>query len=341
MKSFIQNDGLFELEIPISWHYRIENARVHTFENFKKGGSHAFQISLINASDSKIKEKFGKMVSNALLAKFTSKDVYYYQNVKDKGFITKVWFSFLSDNIVTFTYTFRQSEDFLPREYNDVINAIETFELIDADKRKSKLNIYRFTLFLKGIAATNAILDNAVGNKAFIEATCILANQIDALLRTGIVLKEQLISGNSNIDEQWIYQGANDKRKSEKDIYKKAKQLGVITDEIFRRLYDLYEERNRVVHRFIISEITLVIVEQIASRYYVLRQAINQIIYSIEEEQIERQIGMTQKNDAENKFENMDDWVNEKIGTISYFEQKKRRFPPLNKEKSNLIVKKL
>lgn len=323
MKSFVQNDGIFELEIPVSWHYRIDNGKVHTFENYEHGGSHAFQISLIKATDKRIVARFRNMVSDAILVKFQGKDVYCHQDTKDRDYIVKVWFSFLSENIVTFTYTYRQTDNDLPTEYKDVIKAIGTFELIDHDKRKSKLNSYHFIMFLKGIAATNAMLNNAVENKAFIETTCILANQIDALLRTGIVLKEQLINGNSDIDEQWIYQGTNDQRKSEKDIYRKANELGVIDEDIFKQLYDLYKERNRVVHRFIVSEITLLVVERIAYRYYLLREAINRVIYSIEEEQIEKQVGMTQKGNPEDSGESLDDWVDEKIGSIGYFEQKK------------------
>jgi len=325
MKSFIQNDVIFELEIPVSWHYIIDNEKVHTFENYEHGGSHAFQISLIKTTDRRIVARFRNMASDAILMKFQGKVAYCYQDTKNRDFIAKAWFRFLSGNIVIFTYTYRQIDNDLLAEYNDVIKAIETFELIDHDKRKSKLNSYHFIMFLKGIAATSAMLNNAVENKAFIEAICILANQIDALLRTGIVLKEQLINGNSDINEQWIYQGTNDQRKSEKDIYRKAKALGVIDEDIFKQLYDLYEERNRIVHQFIISEIMLLAVERIAYRYYLLREVINQVIYSIEEEQIKKQVGMTQKGNPEDKGESLDDWVDEKIGSIGYFEKKKEK----------------
>jgi len=43
------------------------------------------------------------------------------------------------------------------------------------------------------------ILNNAVEHKAFIEAACILATQVDAFLKIGIVLKSQLINRNNEI----------------------------------------------------------------------------------------------------------------------------------------------
>ena len=120
---------------------------------------------------------------------------------------------------------------------------------------------HRFGAFLQGMSAINLLVKKAIENKAFFKATCLFGNQIDSLLRIGIILKQQIIDKNDVIGREWIYQSQNDKKKSEKDVYKKALAFGVITDYLYNDLFELYEDRNRVIHRFIISEITLAAVE--------------------------------------------------------------------------------
>lgn len=57
----------------------------------------------------------------------------------------------------------------------------------------------------------------------------------------------------------------------------------MITDDLYNNgLYELYEDRNRVTHRFSISEITLAEVERIAYDYYFLREEIKIIVDNLE-----------------------------------------------------------
>jgi hypothetical protein len=204
-----------------------------------------------------------------------------------------------------------------------VQSIIESFKLIAESNSETELKFYRFKLFLHGIDATMTILNNAVEHKAFIEATCIIANQIDALLRIGIILKQQIINRNSEIETEWIYQGLRDKKKSEKDVYNKSKMLNVIDDNIYRELHSLYEDRNRVIHRFIISEITLAEVEEIAYFYYKQQEKIYQIIFNLESEQIKLNIGMTRTGSGSVEENNeVRDHINGKLGKLSYFDNK-------------------
>jgi len=178
-------------------------------------------------------------------------------------------------------------------------------------------------MFLKGTAATTYMVNNAVGNKAFIEATCLFANQIDALLRTGIILQKQLLQNSSDIERKWIYQSTDDKIMSEKSIYSEAKDLGVIDVDIYDRLIKLYEDRNRVVHRFIISEITLADVEEIAYQYYLMQQTVNGIIHGIETKQIESGVGMTRaRSPANTPHSEFEKFIEGKFGKVEYFENR-------------------
>ena len=201
-----------------------------------------------------------------------------------------------------------------------ILQVISSFRILTEEFRDRELNSYRFEMFLQGIGATNMILKRAFDNKAFIEATCLLSNQIDSILRIAIVLKLQLLNRNDIIEKEWIYQGKNDKKKSEKDVYKRSKELAIIDEGVFNELLVLYEDRNRVIHRFIISEITLVEVESISHQYYIIRERIKGIVDDLESEQIKLGIGMvtSDENDPGNKTSHLQDYLG-KIGSLNYF----------------------
>lgn len=147
--------------------------------------------------------------------------------------------------------------------------------------------------FLRGVAASNEILQNAWKNGAFIECVCLESNQIDALLRIGLILKEQLKNENSEVNEKYLFQGESDSPISEKQIFQLAKEKGIIDEEIRVKLYSLYSRRNKVIHRYIISEITTRQVSEIALEYSKQKEGINAIIEKLEILQIELGIGMT------------------------------------------------
>jgi hypothetical protein len=328
MKRFIDEKGTFEIKVPATWKYSIKNEKVHTFQEYEIWKSDAFQLS-INPLDSEDKKRnFENITKSLIVEKIGELDFYKLPDNGDDEFTTKTWIRQFGDKMVTFTLTHPNNPDkeLDSRSIEDKIEIVHSilkeFKLIAPEKSSQIINSYRFDMFLQGVGATGLILSKAVENKAFIEATCVLASQIDALLRVGIILKNQINNNNSEIETEWIYQGLNDKKKSEKDIYKKAKELGIIDQSIFDELYRLYDDRNRVIHRFIISEITLAEVEEIAYKYYQKQQEINKVIYNLESEQIKLNVGMTRAdNDGQSKDNHLD-YIKGKIGKQDYFDKK-------------------
>lgn len=328
MKRFIDDNGLYEINIPITWKYELLNDKIHTFKDYEKWKPDTFQVSINKFDNEKQKADFLKKFKNH--PKVVFKDVEFIQlpEITDRIFTTKGWFKIFTNEIVGFSYTYQIETDpdlddrTIEQKLDTVHQILSTFQLIDLCDQISKLNTYRFEIFLQGIGATSALLNKAIGNKAFIEATCLFASQIDALLRIGIVLQLQINNNNIDIDTEWIYQGSNDRKKSEKDIYKKACDIGIISRHQLDDLYRLYDDRNRVVHRFIISEITLAEIEDISYDYYQKQQEINGIIKNIENEQIRLNIGITKigENDA---CENNVNYIEGKIGKQDYFDKKK------------------
>jgi len=326
MKIFVDDSGTFEIRVPETWKYNLQNEKVHTFQEYEIWKPDAFQISIQKPDEDAIK-RFELLTQNLESTDINGKRYFNLPESGDDGFTTKSWMSIIEGRIVLFTLTHSINHDkdledkTLEEKLEQVKEIISSFKIIEAEQRDSRLNSYRFEMFLQGVGATAYMLNKAIENHAFIEATCLLASQIDGLLRIGIVLQKQIENNNSVIEKEWIYQGKNDKKKSEKDIYKKAKEIGILDKDTFKELYRLYDDRNRVIHRFIISEITLAEVENIAYHYYQLQQKINSIIYNIESKQIETGIGMTKRGN--HNTENYIDFIRGKIGKQNYFEKKK------------------
>lgn len=321
MKKFIDNEGLFEIKVPSNWVYSLNAGKVHTFTECESSTFEILQISFMDFYEKDKKYDFEKL-NGITIGKYL---FYCSPDIEDEESIFKSWISCIDSKLVRFTLTVSKNinEILLSQKTKVVHNVIEEFKFIEESERVSKVNSYRFSMFIKGVAAASLILRKAVRNGSFIEATCLITNNIDALLRTGIVLKQQIILSNSVIDNEWIYQGPNDKRKTEKDIYKKSKEMGIIDEKISNELDNLYNYRNKIVHRFIISEITVAEIEKTVYGYYALQKRINEIIFNIESQQIKLNVGMTKlssKNSDE--MNELISFAQGKICKIDYFEEK-------------------
>lgn len=330
-KRFIDDNAIFEMQIPITWKYSLVDGHVHTFEGFKLTSFDCVQLSISKIKSQEEKKEWVHLLGYLPPKIINELDFREHPDEEHEGglYITKAWTTIIGDDILLFSLTYYNEPGEEPNKpLNDdelemIYAAMGSIQLIYEDERERLLNSYRFEMFLQGIGATNIILRKAIENKAFIEATCILANQIDSQLRIAIVLKRQLINNNDKIEVEWIYQGLSDKKKSEKDIYKKAKELNILDDVLYDELFRLYEDRNRVIHRFVISEITLAEVETISYKYYEVREKIKFIVDNIESEQIRLNVGMvtTDEEDPGNKSHHLHSTMG-KIGKLDYYDEK-------------------
>jgi len=150
-----------------------------------------------------------------------------------------------------------------------------------------------FTAFLAGFAAARELHARAGNAGAFVECVCLGASLADALLRVGLVLKSQLDNRTTDIPLELVYQGPSDRPVSERDIYKRAHSQQVIDDSIFEQLQTLYDDRNRVIHRYIISRIATSDVLDIAIQYERMVQKLSKRVHTIEARQIEEGVGIT------------------------------------------------
>jgi uncharacterized protein YutE (UPF0331/DUF86 family) len=147
--------------------------------------------------------------------------------------------------------------------------------------------------FMAGFAAATQLLKRAGDNGYLFEYVCLATAVIDAALRIGLILKNQLKTKSKDIINQLIFQKDEDKIVFEREIYKRALKEGIITKNLFDKLEALYIKRNKIIHRYIISELTTKEVLEIGIEYGRIIPEISDRIEELEDKQIELGIGMT------------------------------------------------
>lgn len=157
--------------------------------------------------------------------------------------------------------------------------------------------------FMNGYSAAVDLMSRAAKNGFSIEYICLSAIVIDCALRMALILKNQLEKQSNDIMNNLLFQSNEDKIVSEREIYKRSLDKNIISSDLFNQLESLYKMRNKVVHRYIISNITTDKVYNIAMQYEKIVPFIAQVTRELEEKQITLGIGMTIKgSDVPEKF---------------------------------------
>lgn len=197
------------------------------------------------------------------------------------------------------------------QELTEVRSALSTIKYIKPAFRGKVLSVRRYNLFMASMAATIDLKNKAMKNGSFIELVVLTANRIDGELRLALILDDQLVNKHDDIDVTILYQGEQDKAVMERQIYKMALDKNIIEQDVFDELEVLYKERNRVVHRYIITDIRTQQVLQIAFKYYQLEEKVNRIVNNLEQKQFELQVGIHASSTAPGSM--VDDDFLEKI----------------------------
>ena len=196
--------------------------------------------------------------------------------------------------------------------------ALDSFRVIPQSDRELAKNLDKHDNFLASLAASYDLLNNALETESYIEMIVILANQIDAFLRSSIILKEQLENQTNDIEVKYIFQANNEWGINERKIYKKAHELKILDDKTLNELNDLYDLRNRVIHRYIISFIKTRDIIKIAYDYLVINEKVRLILKEYEEMQYGKGFGVYgrgySRNDEfdETEYKRAYSWANDK-----------------------------
>lgn len=172
------------------------------------------------------------------------------------------------------------------------------YEVDKAEHLKEELADRPMANFTRAFLSTKILLERATKAGSLLELLVMNAALLDGTLRLGIILAIQLRERNDNVNQDLIFQGGK-KHISEREIYRMAKDEGILTEDDFTEINALYDFRNMAIHRFFISGIEYNEINPVLKRYEAILDQIRAPIHAMEERQVKEGIGMTKKEHLE------------------------------------------
>jgi len=293
MKDWTEPNGRFIINIPIEWQYRnsaienVEEKSPYSFESYEDSLG-CFQLSCYP-----LKEK--DINTNIPIQKNNSKIKWLKSRMDDKEFDVFLFHALVDDLfcMAKYIYSSENRGDLrIIEQVNKVKLVLDSFRVIPQSERKWAINLSKHDNFLASLAASYDLVKNAYDSNSYIELIVILANQIDAFLRSALILKRQLEKKTNEIEIKYIFQGEEEKGIMERDIFKEAYSQEIIDQETYKELNDLYNLRNRVIHRYIISFLKTRDILKTAYKYAKLSEKIRLILIPYEEMQFGKGFGV-------------------------------------------------
>jgi len=319
MKDWTEPNGNFIVNIPIEWQYKnivydnIEEKLPYSFEPYEETLG-CFQLSCYPLSENGINPNFPIQKNNSKV-KWLASIMY------DKEFDILLFHAQVDDLLCIAKYIYSselRNDKRIQEQIDKVKLSLDSFTVIPQIDRELAKNLDKHDNFLASLAASYDLLNNALDSESYVEVIVILANQIDAFLRSSIILKEQLEKRTDDIEVKYIFQGDDESGINERKIYKKALEVRIIDDEMFKDLNDLYNLRNRVIHRYIISFLKTRDIIKIAYNYLILNEKIRLILKSYEEMQFGKGFGIYGRGySIDDEFDELEykraySWANDK-----------------------------
>ena len=299
-KHWTEPNGILILKIPINWQYRnrilssVEEKSPYSFEAYENSIG-CFQISCYNLAKG--------FNPNYPIQKADSQLVWEESKIEDEKFEIHIWHAQSGDQLCMAKCIYEKSirKKSKTKQYLKVVKqTLQSVRVIPKDDRERAIGLDKFDNFLGSLVTSFDITNKALENYSYIELVAITSNQIDAYLRISIVLMKQLNNNTNDIEVKYLFQGNEDKGIMERKIYKEALTLNIITNEIFEELNKLYDKRNRVIHRYIISYLKTVEITKLAVDYLDVAEKIRLILKKIEDDQMDRKIGIHGKGYSKN-----------------------------------------
>jgi len=293
MKYFTEPTGQFVIKIPVEWQYQNIVAGYKEESPFSfvlydnPEGAGAFQISCFPANDKTPKNNIQPADKDNL--QFLEK------RMDDDECNMHLWFCSVEDHVFMAKYIYGKewkNSELIKEELKKVKHSLSKLVYISEKDRGTVFGLDKYEKFQSALAASFDLKKNAVSSGSMIEFIIVVANQIDAYLRLCIVMKTQLNDMTNSFDFKYFYQGDNDKAIMERKIYKKSHALGILSDEEYDQLENLYKKRNKIVHRYVISELKTKDLAGIAYEYEILSEHIRLIMKELEDVQKEKGIGI-------------------------------------------------
>lgn len=297
MKIFVEPEGKFAIKVPIEWGYKnltfdARKEEPHSFELYENSAGY-FQINCYDRDKGSLPQM---IAANNLTEQKTDEKISFTKRViLSESFDMHIWMALVGNDFFLIKYIYdskKRDSKKIKKELEKVSKILPTVIYLEPEHRKGFLERDRFDKFMSAIAAVIDLRNRAVKNESYIELVILIANHIDALLRLSLILNQQLKNKSGEINTSLLFQGESDKPIIEKKIYKMALEEDIITKEIYEKLFNLYNDRNKVVHRYIITDLQTRNVMQIAIDYSRLQEKIGLIVEKFEQEQFKQKIGI-------------------------------------------------
>lgn len=294
MKTWTEPNGEFTIDIPIEWQYKntvfksSNEKSPYSFELYERPIG-CFQISYGKQSDQ-------NQINNQLpIQKENSQIERIEQKVNWDKLNLLLYSTRINDTIYRASYIYdrkRENMKKLIKEIQKLQISLKSFKIIPVDDKKQVVNINKYKNFHSSLAASYDLLSNAYENESHIELVVIISNQIDAFLRLSIVLSQQIKNKTDDIEVKYLFQDDNEQWIMERKIYIKAHELDIINSKTLEELNNLYDTRNKVIHRYVISYIKTSDIQSLVYKYWILSEEIRLTLQSYEEEQFGKWFGI-------------------------------------------------
>jgi hypothetical protein len=299
MKLYTDYTGKFQMYLPINWEYknpslyrRVQEGTPQAFGMYDKALG-AFQISCKPITDH-IK-KLIKTRKEPLQSSDSEKLQFSEQLISQDKMNVYAFSCAVDDHYFFSTYIVTPTQKTLKiidEELSEVRKVLSSVKFIKPQFRGIIISQRRTDLYMASIATIIELKNKAIEKKSFIEYIVFSANHIDALLRLSIILNNQITKSNKDVDLKLLFQSENDKAIMERTIYKQCLDLHIIDQPLFDELENLYKERNKIIHRYIITDIRTEDIFKIATDYEKTFEKVDNLILRLEAQQVEKKVGI-------------------------------------------------
>jgi hypothetical protein len=268
MKHWTEPNGILLIQIPIDWQYL--NPGLSDYEEESPYGFQLYEdpIGCFQLSCYPLSE-LAPSVAEANphgVKKLSWKE----SRLDDADFCTHIFFGAYHDQALIGKYIYDaalEGDERISEQLKIVKKTLNSVVIVPESDRNLAADLDKFDRFTGSLAASHDLLYSAIDSESFIEIIAIAASQIDAYLRLSLVIAKQLHEKTNDIEARYLFQADGDRGIIERKVFDDALKLNVIDQEEFDDLSALYNLRNRVIHRYIISNIRTRDLVDIAGRY--------------------------------------------------------------------------
>lgn len=287
MKHWTEPNGIFLIQIPIDWQYLnpafewTKEESPYGFQPYEDGVGY-FQIGCypLEQLAPDLAKAHPNGVPKLAWNKKTIDD--------DTAFRGYIYYGALADQALVAKYYYHscfEKDSRIIQEQAISEQAMNSIVIVPIHDRKLASDLDKYDRFAGSLAASYDLLYDAIESKSYIQIIALAANQIDAFLRLSIVLAIQLKALTNEIEIKYLYQGEDDRGIMERKIFDDSLKYGVIDQRVHKELGFLYEFRNRVIHRYIISDLKTRDLINIVERYLELSEEVRLILKGYEDNQ--------------------------------------------------------